>query len=69
MTHHKTIVSPAPKLHHTLLFIEWEILHIDATIGFVYGRRVPLDLSIVVKDRLGHYGDLVVAISTKVEKI
>ena len=69
MTHHKTIVSPTSKLHHTLLLVKWKILHIDATVGFVDGGRVPLDLAIVVKNGLGHDGDLVVAVSTKVGKL
>ena len=42
LSYHESIVGPAAKLHHTLLLIKWEILHINATIRLVNSRGIPL---------------------------
>ena len=64
MTHHESVIRPAPELHHALLLVKGEILHINAAVGLVDGGGVPLDPPRVGQDRLGHDGHLVVAIST-----
>ena len=45
VTHHEPVIGPASKLHHTLLLVEGEELDVDAAVGLVDGRRVPVHLS------------------------
>ena len=67
-THHVTVVGPRAELHEALLLVEREKFHIDLAGGFVYGRRVPRDLSGKVQYGLGHDRDLVIAVGAERKK-
>ena len=38
----KPVIGPAAELHNTSLFVEWEILDVNLTGGFINGGRFPL---------------------------
>lgn len=49
--------------------VKGEVLDVNLARGLINGGRFPLDSPIVVQDRLGHDGDLIVAVGTVVPRI
>ena len=67
LTHHESIICPAPKLHHALLLIKREELDVNAAVWLVDGRGVPLDPAVPVENGFGHDGYLVVPVSAEIK--
>ena len=66
--YHESVIGPASELHHALLLVEGEVLHVNTAVGLVDGGGVPLDPARVGEDRLGHDGHLVVTVRTDSNK-
>lgn len=60
--HLKSVVSPRPEHHVTVLFVEREVQHVNLAVRFVDGRRRPQDFAGILEHRFCHQGHFVIAV-------
>jgi len=65
----EAVIGPRTELEDAGLFVEWEVLHVDLAGRFIYGRRLPLDQSLMVDRGLRGQGHLEVAVRAASEHI
>lgn len=65
----EAVIGPRTKLEDAGLLIEWEVLHVDLAGRLIYGRRLPLDQSLMVDGGLRGQGHLEVAVRAASEHI
>lgn len=65
----EAVIGPRTKLEDAGLLVEGEVLHVDLARWLIYGRRLPLDQSLMVDCGLRGQGHLEVAVRAASEHI
>lgn len=65
----EAVIGPRTELEDAGLLVEWEVLHVDLAGWLIYGRRLPLDQSLMVDRGLRGQGHLEVAVRAASEHI